>query len=188
MENHMTKNAPSYIAKRKTRGLTLLELLGAIAVGVVVSAGVIYYVSKGRDDAKTRNEADALVSTFNDVRNNLSSGGFYATAGSSFNQSVINRGMVPSIWKSAGTTVTNHFGGGVTWTANAAGFTETSTNYTQKQCSLLLQNLANGSQNTADMTVSANGGAAYNFSSGAPGADTACSLTTGNSVTLTSTT
>lgn len=184
----MNNNAPSFTAKRKSLGFTLLELMGAIAVGVIVSAGVIYYVSKSRDDAKTRNEADALSQTFNDVRSNLSAAGVYAGAGTNFNQSVINRGMVPSLWNVTGTTISNGFGGQVTFVANAQGYAETSTGYTQKQCSLLLQSLATGTKNTSDMTVSANGGAAYSFSSGTTGADTACSQSTGNSLTLTSAT
>lgn len=127
----MKRNNPSF--RRNVRGLTLIELIIAIIIGLGFLAAVAGTISSATSKSDISADAQGVTGLIANTKT-LRAGGSYGASGTNLVPSLIAMKGVPTTLTVSGTSVLNNWGGSITVVSNGAGFTTTTAGVPQEAC------------------------------------------------------
>ncbi|TAL63627.1 MAG: prepilin-type N-terminal cleavage/methylation domain-containing protein [Burkholderiaceae bacterium] len=165
-------------SKAKQKGLTLIELIVAIAIGLIILAAAAAGISKGFGASDVGADTDHINTLLVNVRDDLRSVNGYGPAGTDLVPSLRTAGGIPSDMTITANVPYNAWNGPVGITSTGLGYQLTSANIPADACVKEATKLSR----PGTVTTSINGGAAI---TGAVPVTTATSQCSGTANTLT---
>lgn len=129
--NHIRQPRRNF--KRAAQGMTLIELIIAIIIGLSLLAAAVGMISSAmskNDISGDTNGITGLIANTKTLRTN----GSYGTAGTELNGALMALKAIPSTLGQTGEVVTNSWGGAITVASTGTGYTVTTTGIPQDAC------------------------------------------------------
>jgi len=167
---------------KRQKGLTLLEVLGGLAIFVALCVGAAALYISGNTSQQSNQAGMDIASLRTAVKQLYGSQGGYGST--SLNSVLINAGRVPSDLSVSGSTITNQFGGTITVTGATSAFTIAATNVPTANCIAMLTNANNGW--TSIQVGAATAITTFPISPATAGSATNCAAAATNTITYTS--
>jgi len=163
--------AQSMSVLRKQRGLTFLEVLVALAIGLILVVGISAMWTKGTNTANTQVEMENVQSLITSLRGLRTASG-YGASGTNLMPALINSGGVPDSMNKSGTTLSNSWGGSITAVSTGTGFTLTYADVPKANCNQI------ATKSPSNMSLSLNSGTAITGEVTTAAATAGCSADT----------
>jgi prepilin-type N-terminal cleavage/methylation domain-containing protein len=169
-QGRVTVRARIYTGRSKQTGLTLIEVLIALVLGLLALYGVFSLYQSGTTTANNQGELENVTSLITSIRTLKTASG-YGASGTNLLPVLINSGGVPGTMSVSGNAVTNVWNGAVTAVSTGAGFTLTYADVPKANCNVL----ATKSPTGRSLSVSINGGSAISGEVSSTAANAGCS-------------
>lgn len=144
--NHIRQPRQNF--KRAAQGLTLIELIIAIIIGLIVLAAAVGMISSAMSKSDVSNDSSGITGLIANTKT-LRANGTYGTSGTSLNSALIALKAVPSTLGVDGANITNNWGGAVTVASTGTGYTVTTAGIPAEACIEQVTKLSKTMLNTA---------------------------------------
>lgn len=105
---------------KKQAGMTLIEVLSALAIGAILIVGGLSLFGSGSAAANSNQMISDVTAIRTAVKSMYLGQGTYGT-NTNMNTSLVTGHKIPATWTGSGSTITNSFGGDVAVTSDASG-------------------------------------------------------------------
>lgn len=123
----------NYSFPRRQAGMTLIEMIIAIVIGLVLLAAAVGMIASSMSKSDISADANGITGLITNAKT-LRANGNYGASGTNLNGALIALKGVPSTLSVSGTNITNNWGGAVNVVSTGVGYTVSTSDIPSDAC------------------------------------------------------